>query len=318
MNKAFLWTSMLSAALFAALAIPAAHSAPGFPAAQAQQPAEPALNPRTPEPAASTPGETTFDQQVTRWIQTLSQEKGFEAWSGARWDSYPLGPGTHGWLVLVRNGQKEVGYLIVGDAEAGQYRLLEYGSGGKPLFGMETLYQSLIQLGLILEATPFETFRSDMLPSLYADRLYAPPLQAAWKLVLADQTYWLDAKSGEKLPDLEDAFAQAAADQDNGEVTPDLTVTDRLLSEPFDPFERPVWIMGKPLESPAFADIRKRLLAGEQIAFSGKWFGGKVIYPLAVTGYHMWTGNVCYLGFDQEGTRFAPYQAALQLGRLYR
>lgn len=320
MKRAFVWTSVISAVMLAALAIPPVYSAPdpdSPPAGSTERQAAAAVAPSPFVSAA--PGDSGFDSQVNQWVQSLSQEAGFEAWKGARWDSYPLGPGTHGWLILVRSGGRDVGYLIIGDTEAGSYKLLEYGTGSKPLFGMTTLHRSLVQYGLIQENTSFDTFAADLFPAMQPKRLYAMPLQAVWQLSIGGETVWLDAKSGERLPELDEAFAadtsmQAEDDADAGSEQ----VTERLLTDPFDPFERPSWVKGKPIEAAPFQEIRDRLDQGDRLTFSGKWFGGKVIYPLAVTGYHVWTGELDYLGLDHEGTRYAPYQAAVRLGRLYR
>lgn len=323
MKKALFWTSMLTAVMIAALAIPVAHSASGSTAEQRQPSADSIATKTAKEPASGqtvSPRKPSLESQVDRWIATLAKEKQFEEWKNARWESYPLGPGTHGWLILLHSGQKEIGYLIVGDEEAGNYKLLEYGSGDKPLFGMETLYQSLMQLGLILETTTFELFQNELFPTLQPKRLYKLPLQAVWQLVIRGETIWLDAKSGEKLPDLTDSLltGSSAASAIDAAAGSDVMVTEGMQSDSFDPFERPSWVKGKSIEAARFEDIRQRLKDGEHITFSGKWFGGKVIYPLAVIGYQVWTGDICYLGFDQDGTRFAPYGQALSLGSLYQ
>jgi hypothetical protein len=93
---------------------------------------------------------TNLKSAIQAWITGLSNEPGFEAWKKATWESLPVGPGTHSWLVVLRKDNLEVGYLIVGAMEDGKhYKLLEYGLGPQPLFSFNTLYQSMMQQALI-------------------------------------------------------------------------------------------------------------------------------------------------------------------------
>src|SRR5690348_15386622 len=64
----------------------------------------------------SAPHNTTseLNRNIDLWIQHLGQENSFKNWTGAHWTSYPLGPGTHGWVVIIEQGKQQVGYLIVG------------------------------------------------------------------------------------------------------------------------------------------------------------------------------------------------------------
>lgn len=72
--------------------------------------------------------EATFQEQVEHWITQISeQEAMFESWTNQEWESYPFGPGSRQWIVLILDEGKEMGYLMVGEAESGELQLIEYG-----------------------------------------------------------------------------------------------------------------------------------------------------------------------------------------------
>ncbi|WP_202076656.1 hypothetical protein [Caldalkalibacillus salinus] len=76
------------------------------------------------------PWEDRFEQQVKEWIDQIAhQDEQFTSWKQANWDSYPMGPGSRQWVVLLVNKGQEVGYLIVGQADDDHHEfvLMEYG-----------------------------------------------------------------------------------------------------------------------------------------------------------------------------------------------
>lgn len=277
-------------------------------------------------PKAAPVKEASLEDKVNEWIHALAKEKGFEAWSSAQWDKYPLGPGTHEWLILLhgKNNQQDVGYLVVGATEQGGYQLIEYGTGSNPLFSLNTLYHSMVQLELIPKHLSYAIFIGDQLRSFNPERLYIVPLQAAWRLTKDGKTWYIDAKTGRKLPDLSGVFSagttssKAATGAKPGNQ-PVPRILQRLEKEPFDPFENTGWVHGKPLPSESFDEIRKLLLLeNRRITYSGKWFGGKAVYPLAVTGYHVWDTEGPFVRLDHDGgPRFVRFAEAGLLGHYY-
>lgn len=288
-------------------------------------PAAPKAAPTT-APNAAPAKEASLDEQVNGWIQAMAKEKGFEGWSSAQWEKYPLGPGTHEWLILLRSksGQQDVGYLVVGATEQGGYQLIEYGTGSNPLYSLNTLYHSLVQLGLIPKHTSYEAFVQEHLRRFKPERLYIVPLQAAWRLTKDGTTWYIDAKTGRKLPDLSGAFptgtapAPTASGSQVSSQHP-ARITERLEKEAFDPFEKTGWVHGKPLHSEAFEDIKQTLSQpNRRITYSGKWFGGKAVYPLAVTGYHVWHTEGPFVRLDHDGgVRYVRFDLARSLGHFY-
>jgi hypothetical protein len=72
--------------------------------------------------------EVTFQKQVEHWIKQISQEESmFIEWTKHEWESYPFGPGSKQWIVLILDQGKEIGYLMIGEAESGKLQLIEYG-----------------------------------------------------------------------------------------------------------------------------------------------------------------------------------------------
>lgn len=71
--------------------------------------------------------EDRFYQQVQGWIKQISaREPNFNTWETAKWESYPFGPGSKQWIILILDRGEEIGYLIIGE-ENGELLLIEYG-----------------------------------------------------------------------------------------------------------------------------------------------------------------------------------------------
>jgi hypothetical protein len=264
-----------------------------------------------------------MEEQIRQWISTLAKEKGFEAWVGASWDIYPLGPGTHGWVILIRSKGQELGYLVVSSTEDGAYKLMEYGTGENPLFGMETLYHSMVQRGLISESLSYSSFLQVSPVSL--TRWYIPPLQAIWQVAGKEGPVFLDAKTGEELPDIGDWLEGQKEEADpvfSGSASTPLSADQQLSEaaewEPQDPFIRPSWLKGTPMEAPDFAEWKSKAAAPDsRMVYSGKWYGGRAIYPLAVSGYHIWPDEIPYIRLEHVGSRYVSFEDAGRLGGFY-
>ncbi|MNC34266.1 hypothetical protein D3C75_826920 [compost metagenome] len=253
---------------------------------------------------------------IRSWMDALSGEPGFEDWAAATWTIYPLGPGTHSWVVLLQADSREVGYLVL-TAEGDSYRLQEYGQGAYPLFSMNTLHRTLAQRGLI----------SDSIPSYTITRIYAAPLQGVWRVDgAADEPLYLDAKTGEELPSLDSwipeqqsgAAGPAAADGVNPGDMPGV-LKGTLIKMSFDPLLKPVWLKGSPQPHADFAAWKSGPVSAEDIpvTYLGKWYGGKALYPLAVTGFHEWSRAGPFIRLEHEGDRFVPYADAVKLGSFF-
>jgi hypothetical protein len=293
----------------------AEESAPNAPPANEKSaPPKPTDTVSADKPPAKLPAAADLDSAIDRWRQTLSKEKGFEAWQKATWTSYPLGPGTHGYVVLLFADGREVGYMIVGATKEGTYQLTEYGTGSKPLFSLTTLYRSLVQQELISDHTTLAQFINDK--SIKKERIYFDALHALWKMTIDRSTYYLDAKTGEVLPIEESMLPKQAVKEKTVGIDPSV-LSDQLQLPSFDPYDRINWVKGKPLALPSCKELKAALNKPQRITFVAELYGGKVTVPLAVVGYQLWNKNEPYLVLDQDGPRYVPLSAAIRQGRFY-
>lgn len=256
---------------------------------------------------------SSFGSTISKWQSTLAKEAGFEGWQQARWNSYPLGPGTHGWVIILTDQGQEVGYMIVHAADAGGFRLTEYGTGKSPLFSLATLYRSLIQQELIPSTTLYDDFVQN--ETIIKDRLYMDTLTSVWKIVLDDETYYLDAKSGEVLPLTEDPMPRMRDGLDNAT---DLSEGAQTVMHPvFDPYERLPWIEGTPLPVTSLPELQIALEQQGNLTYVTELYDEQVTMPLAVLGYQQWVHGDNYLVLENEGPRYVLLDAALGLGEIY-
>jgi hypothetical protein len=80
-------------------------------------------------PPSLLPFTQRFEQAVNGWIAELSKQPELADWRHAKWRRQPLGPGMHGWIVLITEHEKTIGYLVVSIDDAGNFQLSEYGQG---------------------------------------------------------------------------------------------------------------------------------------------------------------------------------------------
>ncbi|MBD0381003.1 hypothetical protein [Paenibacillus sedimenti] len=265
------------------------------------------------KPAINTRSELPLADSVNKWKLALSREQGFENWQQAAWHSYPLGPGTHGWVIILGEQGHEVGYMIVHAAEDGSFRLTEFGTGDSPLFSLTTLYRSLVQQELISDTTSFTDFiRND---AIIKERLYMDSLTAIWKISIGDESYYLDAKSGELLPLDHDPTAKLAYTHVSGTELSG-SVNDLTLPA-FDPYERLPWVQGKPLHVVNLNELKGALKQKNKLTYVTELYDNQVTLPLAVIGYKQWGHGEPYLAVDHVGPRYVLLKEALEQGNVY-
>ncbi|MCZ8514365.1 hypothetical protein O9H85_18435 [Paenibacillus filicis] len=245
-----------------------------------------------------------------RMIVQLSSQSGFEDWKNASWTSYALGPGTHGWVILISKNGREIGYLVLNAAGKDVYRLSEYGKGEYPLFSMQTLYRSLVRLELL-----------DY--SYLAERLYFDPLHAMWHVTVegADREWYLDAKTGEELPFSDSsklpAFDPGGPSKKFTQTEAQHTIIASGQTEPFDPYVILNWVQGKPSPKPDYADVIRQLQTNGKPVFALELYGGTVLTPLPVDGYHEWSSGDRFLRIYQDDDRYLPFGLVRETGSYY-
>jgi hypothetical protein len=253
-----------------------------------------------------------LDETVNKWKKSLAEQKGFENWDQAAWSSFTLGPGSHGWVVILNQDRKEVGYMIIHAAENGELLLTEYGTGSSPLFSFNTLYHSLVQLELIPHTSSLDEF--NQAKNVIWERWYLGSLRGVWKITLEHSVYVLDAKTGEALP-LDRLPAGS------GEMLPVRSSLTGLLEEQlvpaFDPYERLSWVQGTPLPINQLEDLKNALNKNGKLTYVTERYEGKVTSAYAVLGYSKWEKDDPYLIVDQNGPSYVPLSSALAHGHIY-
>ncbi|WP_054940063.1 hypothetical protein [Paenibacillus ihuae] len=258
-------------------------------------------------------------------INRLSAAAPFTEWKNAKTEFYPLGPGTHSWLVNVKNGEQRIGYLIVSATEDGGYLLSEYGAGTSGLpYSMTELRQFLVQ--------------EELIPSSYSGKaeltaLYAPMLPV-WKLTLDKQTYYINALTLEILP-----WSLSKAESVlNGTLPAAGTVTSVEHSwtpqRAFrsggqdDPYADLQWLASPKLKLVNGDNVAVLLGSGSALAFQSAGKNDTTGAPFMITGYQSWqisaqgTPNqaktVIYAASGLQGRRYLPLTALQQTGTLHK
>jgi hypothetical protein len=296
--------------------------APTTAPAPASTPAAQQSAPAAQQSAAVKQTTDELDASIERWRKALAVQPDFAAWRDASWTSYPLGPGTHSFVVLLTHDGQEVGYMIVSATPDGSYRLTEYGTGNKPLFSLSTLYRSLVQQELIESNTSLAQFLNDT--SIKKERLYTDPFHAVWKLTFGDEdavgsdSVYIDAKTGERLP-VDETMLPVSSPASSAGIGPAAeTVADSLLLPVFNPYERISWVQGDPLPLSVFADVKQALAGKQRLTLVVEPFGGAITVPLAVIGYHVWpAAGGEYVALDQDGARYVSFESLHTAGRFF-
>lgn len=261
----------------------------------------------------ASPSDQAREARITAWISELSRQAEFAGWANASHRTDILGPGTHSWLVTVVKDGKDAGYLVVTYAPDGELGLAEYGSGPYPLFSLTTLHRILAQRGLVL--------LSDSPDSSDAVRLmYLGPLESYWIVNTGEETLYLDAKSGERLPVIGEEIAPATPsvstdgtaplpNEDEAQAT--LKTEWRTSQAPIDPLQGTEWMRpaAHALLVPAAADLLP-ILRKQPIGFAISLYNGQCLYPFAVSGLHLWSDGTAYVAVDQYGSRYIPWTLA--------
>jgi hypothetical protein len=257
-------------------------------------------------------GETNFEQQINHWIQSISKEPGFEDWQQAAWTKYPLGPGTHGWVIHIRKDENDIGYLVIQSTQDGGLQLQEYGRGDQPLFSLNTLHQSLMRHGLIVQSND----------SKQLERIYMDPLHSVWRADIGEDRYYMDAKSGELLP-VQDKHIEAMLQQAPPSATARFeakldSIIETVIIPAFDPFYRVNWLTDPPMVLNDHYAFQHAFHHEAQITYSTHLYGRLILCAYAVNGFQTWNDDITFVSLDYEGDRFIPYSVLAELGSFYQ
>lgn len=259
-----------------------------------------------------------FAEQQAVTLGTANAEAN---WKNADLDFYPLGPGTHSWLVQAALDGKPIGYMIITATEQGQMILSEYGHGEQSPYNNELLGQALDRQHVNLEA---------LLAGGGELHLgYALPLLAYWKVEQPNHpALYIDATNGDVLPPqflklLEADSKKASASITDLSTAPSGSVDALHLRPVFNPADNLLWITSKPVAANRAQDVIQQG-ENQHIVFSAE--DRNVVYggPLPVSGYQLWhtdqeAESILYvaLGGKTSIQRFVPLSTLQQDGQFY-
>ena len=247
-----------------------------------------------------------FEHAVEGWISELAKQPEFAHWSSASWTRTPLGPGMHGWIVLVTIDGKEAGYLVVTSDTDNVFSLVEYGAGAYPLFSESKLYQELVQQSLIHPSDTYE-----------ATPAYYSPFQTVWQVTHRGEELWLDGASGELLS-LETHVREALNER---ELTLSSTYAERIERTQelpaHDPYKNISWVTAPPTKIKDLQQLQAFLDEGQTLTFVTEQYVCTILYAFALTGYHQWSEDGPFIRIEQDGSRFIPAERLLHEGKLY-
>lgn len=276
----------------------------------------------------SLPSPSSLQDFTSHTISKLSTEAPFKEWKNAGTLYYPLGPGTHSWLVNVMDGDQRIGYLIIAAAQqGGGYVLSEYGAGTAGLpYSLTELRQYLVQEELI---------PSDYSGTMELTAVYAP-LLPVWQLVLDDGTLYINATVPEVLP-----WSHSKADSvlnASGAETRQVSSLNQnwsplqtyLSGGQDDPYADLQWMAIPKLKDVSGDSFPAAMLEyNGSVAFQSAGRNDTLGAPFMITGYQRWTlpeasGNssgsstaVVYAATGPGGKRYLPLAALQQIGTLH-
>ncbi|MRN52753.1 hypothetical protein [Paenibacillus monticola] len=263
-----------------------------------------------------------FSQQM---IDKLAAEAPFTDWKDASPIYYPLGPGTHSWLVNVMNGQQRIGYMIISATDQGGYMLSEYGAGTTGLpYSLSELRQLLVQQGLISSSASDIT-----LSALYA------PLLPVWKITIDEKTFFINASMPQILPwslSKADAVLKGKLAANNvvtsrdDHLSPDSAYRSGGVD---DPYADLLWLTVPKLPMVSADDIMSLIPKEGSIAFQAAGRNDALGAPFMITGYQRWllhtagstkenSDTTVYVASGHAGRRYLPLSALQDNGTLHK
>ncbi|AUM64544.1 hypothetical protein C0R09_08400 [Brevibacillus laterosporus] len=250
------------------------------------------------------PWTVAFTQHIQTWMKKLEEKDSqFKAWKQASIEIQALGPGSHEWLVTIKEKDKPLGYMIVTESQetakqvTPEFVLMEYGLGEYTLFDQK------------------------LAPKDAKAELYYDGFTSYWRIPIADTHEYIDAKSGEKFPSRlkpDPSVMHRIASQKLVDKEAQLTLSRTLLSTETDPFSRIDWLTARvnrpttPKQELTYLLTQK---PNEPIVITADLFEKEVMAPFTIGTVHLWD-NEPYIGVWDSGLRFLPYSYIEQVGSI--
>ncbi|ATF12850.1 hypothetical protein HP398_00340 [Brevibacillus sp. HB1.4B] len=243
-----------------------------------------------------------FQAQIREWMDAIaSRDPQFKQWQDAKTDVQTLGAGQHQWLVSIKKADKQVGYLVIGEAPDStsheKFVLLEYGVGEYILFD--------------------DAFAPK---EIAAEPVY-DGFASYWLITQKSDTQMVNAKTGEMYPTsfqisepTVDAFAGEKLIQ-NGQRLTQMRILNAAEADPFDHIG---WVSQM---STTDTDVSWNQLWQQDytspVTLAVPIHQSQVLAPFVVGSLHLWNDQNAYVGVWDEGLRFVPYSYAHRVGRFF-
>lgn len=252
-----------------------------------------------------------FQSHVDTWIGQLSKDPSFVSWVDADREIQSMGPGTHQWLVTLKQKDSTVGYMIIAAAPFSQYDtsgnpdsqifiLVEYGTGEYTLFDPSVLKVSAAQAEI---AYPTD---------VTWNRWYGDALHALWWTEQGGEKRYFDAKSGEMFPITEQDVV-ASVDSPNG-----LFAEDKLLNYKLQSSEGSIpvgWASDDSAPINGLDNLKNKMSKGS-VQYIASLYEDKVLAPFEVVGFHEWD-SLLFVAVSDNGVRYIPADVLLTWGEFY-
>lgn len=274
---------------------------------------------------SSIPAPSIVQDFAKNTLHKLAEDAPFTIWKDARLDYYPLGPGTHSWLVNVMKSEQRIGYMIISAKEEGGYMLSEYGAGtyGLP-YSLNELRQFLVQEELIT---------SSFSGTINLTALYAP-LLPVWKISIDDKILFINASVPQTLPwtlsSAEEVLQRKVIEPSNvSNTNTALTPLSAFTSGGSDdPYTDILWLTSPKLPAINSDNISALIRPMESIAYQAAGRNDSVGGPFMITGYQSWRLNggntkvnshaTIYAATGPEGKRYLPLTTLQEYGTLHK
>ncbi|MGN7468779.1 hypothetical protein [Brevibacillus sp. SAFN-007a] len=242
-----------------------------------------------------------FHAQIQTWLNELAnRDPQFKEWQKADTEVQTLGANQRQWLVSVKQADRQVGYLVVGEAVDAPARttfvLLEYGVGEYILF----------------------------------DDAFAPREIAAEPVYDGFASHWLvarqsspqlvNAKTGEAYPasfSANEPVFGSLSTQNLVQTGQRLTKTRILQGTPKDPFDQIGWVSQLNGDSAITWPQLWQQNSEAPVTLTVSLHHSQVLAPFVVGSLHLWNDQYAYVGVWDEGLRFVPYPYADKVGTFY-
>lgn len=244
--------------------------------------------------------QTEVTNAAKQWHEQLAQQPNFSQWKNATLSISALGPGTHGWLVLIKQKNDEViGYMIIHALEQGGYALSEYGVGDPSSLQLITKYT--------------DSF------------LYYGPFHSIIPLHANEAVAYIDPFLQEDFPIDRAAIEQAKKqyiEKGHGSSKQPALLTGVFSIDYFSPYDVMPWLTTDPLNY-RFEDdtsVEVMIELGSQLRYTTESWNHCIFSAYSVTGYHEWNEIDLYIalqGENEQFTRYIPYDTLMDEGLFF-